>query len=122
MATIVHFDVSAHNTDRAKKFYNKVFDWKFVDLAGPMNYHLVETTDITGKPGLGGGIGKRDNGPAGIINYFGVESIDATVKKVVDCGGKIITGKQEIPGWGFLAVCVDTEGNTFGLFEEKKQV
>lgn len=120
MSTIVHFDVSADNTDRAKKFYTDVFGWKFTDLPGPMNYRLIETTGLDGKPGVGGGMGKRESGPAGIINYFGVQSIDATVKKVLDSGGKIITGKQEIPGWGFLAVCVDTEGNTFGLFQDEK--
>jgi hypothetical protein len=28
--------------------------------------------------------------------------------------------KQEVPGYGFLAVCRDSENNLFGLFEENK--
>ena len=40
MATIIHFDVSADNPMRAKGFYEKLFDWKFELLPGPMNYYL----------------------------------------------------------------------------------
>ena len=28
LPTIVHFDISADNIERAKKFYNKLFGWK----------------------------------------------------------------------------------------------
>jgi hypothetical protein len=28
MSTIVHFDISAKDTDRAKKFYDGLFGWK----------------------------------------------------------------------------------------------
>ena len=32
--TIVHFDISADNIERAKKFYNKLFGWKIEKSLG----------------------------------------------------------------------------------------
>lgn len=118
MATIIHFDLSADDTERAKKFYSELFGWEFNELPGQVPYYLIETKDITGKPGPGGGMAKRTAPQQGIINYIGVSSIDESIQKVKVLGGKVILEKQVIPGYGVLAVCTDTENNTFGLFEE----
>lgn len=119
MATIVHFDISAENPDRAKAFYKNLFSWKIEPLPGPMNYSLIETTDTRGAKSIGGGMSTRDKADQpGMINYFGVESIDASLTSVEKLGGKIIQPKQVVPGWGYMAVCLDTENNRFGLFQE----
>ncbi len=119
MATIVHFDISADNPDRAKRFYEKLFEWKFTLLPGPMNYYLIETNGLQGEKGIGGGMAKRENPQRSEINNFiGVASIDESQKEVIELGGKIIHAKQKVPGWGYLALCMDTENNVFGLFEE----
>jgi len=119
MATIIHFDISADNMERAKNFYEKIFDWKFQLLPGPANYYLIETKDLQGQKGIGGGMSKRENPQqAGINNFIGVASLDDSLKKVSDLGGKIIQPKMEVPGWGWLALCLDTENNPVGLFQE----
>ena len=56
-----------------------------------------------------------------IKNYFGVPSIDAAMKQVKNLGGKLITEKMAVPGMGYLCSCLDTEGNTFGLWEDNPQ-
>jgi hypothetical protein len=56
-----------------------------------------------------------------ILNYFGVRSIDTAMNQVKSLGGQVITQKMAVPGMGFLASCIDTEGNTFGLWEENAQ-
>ena len=53
----------------------------------------------------------------GILNYIDVKSIDEYSTKVKQLGGKIKQTKMAIPKTGYLAVCTDTEGNTFGLWE-----
>ena len=117
MATVVHFDLSADDPPRAEKFYGEVFGWKFQPLADPPDYYLIETQDLDGRPGVGGGMAKREKGQRpGITNFIGVKSIDEVLKKVVTSGGKVLQPKQSLPGWGFLALCEDTEGNVFGLF------
>jgi predicted enzyme related to lactoylglutathione lyase len=122
MATLVHFDIQAENPDRAQKFYQDLFGWKIEKLPGPMNYSLIETSDIKGTKGIGGGMAKRGpSDPPGIVNFIGVESIDKSLKAVETLGGKIIQPKQAVPGWGYLAVCLDTENNHIGLFEEEKK-
>ena len=72
-------------------------------------------------PGVGGGMGKRMDASQRIMNYFGVPSIDAAMKQVKSLGGKVLSEKMAVPGMGFLATCMDTEGNLFGLWEETTQ-
>ncbi|MDD1674323.1 MAG: VOC family protein, partial [Methanomicrobiales archaeon] len=93
------------------------FGWKFESYP-EMDYHLVFTTNLDGSPGVGGGIGKRMDPSQHIVNFIGVASIDAAMEKVRKIGGSVTTGKMPVPKMGYLSVCLDTEGNTFGLFEE----
>ncbi len=117
MPSICHFEVSAEDIERAKRFYNKVFDWKFEKDAN-MDYWMISTTDSEGKPGLGGGLMKRENFPAGIMNYIDVNNIAETLKKIEKEGGKILVPQSPITNVGYFAVFMDTEQNTFCLFKE----
>ena len=38
--------------------------------------------------------------------------------KVEELGGKILVSKMAVPKMGYFAVCMDTEGNVFGLWED----
>jgi hypothetical protein len=120
MPTIVHFDVPAEDTERAKKFYFALFGWDFQAFP-EMQYNLITTTNLDGTPGVGGGLGKRMEPSQRMMNYFGIPSIDAAMKMVQSLGGKLISEKMAVPGMGFLANCMDTEGNAFGLWEENAQ-
>ena len=42
-------------------------------------------------------------------------------KKVQELGGKIVKAKTEVPGFGWFAICVDTENNAFVLWEQNPQ-
>jgi uncharacterized protein len=33
-------------------------------------------------------------------------------------GGKLVTEKMTVPGVGWMAYCVDTEGNQFGIMQQ----
>jgi predicted enzyme related to lactoylglutathione lyase len=117
MATIVHFDVPAEDIKRARTFYEELFDWKIEPVPGPIEYYNIFTKDEHGKESVGGGMGKRGQPEQKITNYIGVSSIDEYIKKVQNLGGKIIMTKTTIPGFGYLATFIDTEGNTLGLWE-----
>jgi predicted enzyme related to lactoylglutathione lyase len=116
MSSIVHFDVPAENTERAKKFYSVLLGWKFESYP-EMQYNLITTTNLDGTPGVGGGMGKRMDPSQHIVNYFSVKSIDAAIKQVKSLGGSILMDKMAVPKMGYLVNCLDTEGNTFGLWE-----
>jgi predicted enzyme related to lactoylglutathione lyase len=121
MSSIVHFDVPAENTERAKKFYSALLGWKF-ETFPDMQYNLITTTNLDGTPGVGGGMGKRMEPSQRMMNYFGVPSLDIAMKQVKSLGGKVMSEKMAVPGMGFLVSCMDTEGNAFGLWEENTQV
>lgn len=122
MPTIAHFDLPADDLERAKKFYEELFGWKFTSVPGmPMPYYLIETKDLKGNDSVGGGMGPRGAPDQKIVNYMGVKSVEDSIAKVKELGGKIVMAKAPVPGWGYLAICTDTEGNTFGLWEEDKK-
>ena len=62
-------------------------------------------------------MGQRQEGNTGITNYIGVTSIDEYIIKAQKLCAKIIIPKTTIPGFGYLAVFLDTENNALGLWE-----
>jgi len=119
MATIVHFDISADQPERIRQFYETLFGWKFDPVPGPVDYQLIATRGLDGEVGIGGGLAKRTAGsPAGITNFIGVASIDESLARVKELGGKVIVPKQGVPGFGYNALCTDPADNVIGLFQE----
>jgi hypothetical protein len=112
---IVHFEVNAKDAQRAKKFYSTVFGWKYKDSDIPgIEYYLIDGATP------GGAVNPMQAEP-GIVVYFGTDDIDKTLKAVRDGGGKT-EEKQPIPGQGWFAACVDTEGNKISLFQSDPSV
>jgi predicted enzyme related to lactoylglutathione lyase len=117
MATLVHFDIPSDDPERAKKFYADLFGWTF-ELVPAFQYNLFTTKNPDGSPGVRGGLGKRMAPDQRMQNYFGVPSLDAAMAQVKNLGGKVVSPKRAVPGMGYLANCMDTEGNSFGLWQE----
>jgi predicted enzyme related to lactoylglutathione lyase len=122
MPTIVHFDIPVDSIDRAKIFYETLFDWRIEKVPGDMPYFLIETTDSDGSIDIGGGMSEREENGQQITNFIGVPSIDDYIDNVELLGGEILQPKTPIAGYGYLAVCLDTENNTFGLWEDDASV
>ncbi|MBP1743356.1 MAG: glyoxalase [Firmicutes bacterium] len=120
MPTIVHFDIATDDAQRAKKFYEELFGWRMEGPPGMTDYFLIETEDLDGKRGVGGGLGLRGDPSQRITAYIGVDDVDEYGKRVAELGGKVEQPKLVVPGWGYLSICTDTEGNTFGLWQDDK--
>ena len=112
----IHFEIPADQPERASAFYHDVFGWQFQKWDGPMPYWLI-TTGAEGERGIDGGMMPRQSPGASTVNTIGVESIDATLKTIQAKGGRTAVPKMAVPGVGWLAYCVDTEGNTFGVLQ-----
>ena len=121
MPTIVHFDIAADEPGRAKIFYESLFGWKMESPPGFTDYYLIETKGLNGEMGVGGGLGKRGDPGQRITSYIGVSSVDEYTAKVAELGGTVVQAKMPVPGWGYLSMCLDTEGNMFGLWQEDKE-
>jgi len=123
--TIVHFEIPAKNAEKLKKFYSDLFGWKIEKAPGPMEYWLIETVPVDEKmmplrPGVNGGMYKKERADQKLVNYFSVESIDQYTEKIKKTGGKIIQPKQEIMDVGWIAVAEDPEGNQFAILQPKQ--
>ena len=55
-----------------------------------------------------------------VTNYINVKSVDEYKSKVEKLGGKVVSPKKAVPGMGYFALCVDTENNSFGIFESNE--
>jgi predicted enzyme related to lactoylglutathione lyase len=116
VARPVHFEIPIDDPDRAEAFYANVFGWNINRFDGaPQYYGLADTGGSL--PGINGGLYERGPG-SGITLNMGVESVDTAVESVLAHGGKLVTQKSPIPGMGWFAMCLDSEGNTIGVFEE----
>jgi uncharacterized protein len=125
MNRVVHFEINADDVERASKFYRAVFGWK-IEPWGPPEYGYMHVeTGHSAEPGIDGGLWK-DQGtmptPGSRLNAFNcsieVSNIDETMMNVKAAGGSVVRDKAQIPGVGWLAMCTDTEGNTFGLMQK----
>jgi len=112
---VVHFEIPADDIERAKLFYTKLFGWEINTVHGRSNYLLIRSTDRTS---LSGSLLKRFNPKQTTILYFDVSSVDEYTAKVRDLGGRIVAAKKSVPETGYFAICLDTENNTFGIWEE----
>lgn len=112
---ISHWELMVSDVARTRAFYGKIFDWKFNDQGS--EYTLIDT----GTP-PGGGLMARPPGVAraALNTYFAVNSIDATLRKVVEAGGNVIVPRTEVPGIGWFAMFLDPDQIAVGLWEERK--
>jgi uncharacterized protein len=117
-ASIVWFEIPADNPQRAKKFYGALFGWKISQFPGMKDYWHVETGGADASPDGGMMVRKHDRQP--ITNYVSVPSVTRGMAKVEKLGGAVCVPKTPVPQMGYFAICRDTEGNEFALWEMSK--
>ena len=120
--TIVHFEIPADDVKKLAKFYSELFGWKIEKMPGPIDYWNIETVPVDEKgmpirPGVNGGMMKRQRPDHKPVNYIAVESVDEYLKKIKVLGGKVLVPKMEVPGIGWWALAVDPEGNQFAIMQ-----
>jgi predicted enzyme related to lactoylglutathione lyase len=120
--TIVHFEIPAKDVEKLRHFYEQLFNWKIIEYPSPLDYWVIQTIPVNDngtaqRPGVNGGMFRKQQPEAKPINYFAVESINDYLAKTVKLGGKVISPKQEVPNVGWIAAAEDPEGNQFALFE-----
>jgi uncharacterized protein len=111
------FDIHVSNLDRAKKFYETVFNIQLFDL--PMEWGRQslfpfnqESSNISGAL-----VEKTDMIPNenNTVVYFESEDCVSEEKRIETAGGKIVRPKMPIGEFGFVSIFIDSEGNTIGL-------
>ena len=115
----IFFEIQADDVQRAEKFYQNIFGWAFHKNPGsPVEYLDIETG------GARGGLLKRpfktpppEHGKNAFVCSVEVENFDEVASKIMSNGGQVALEKFPIPDRCWQGYFIDTEGNTFGIFE-----
>jgi uncharacterized protein len=111
---ICYIEIPAVDVDTSAKFYSTVFDWK-VRARGDGARAFDDTTGaVSGTWVLGRPVARE----ASMLTYIMVDSIDATLKKLVAAGGTLVTPRKAIGGGGAFATFRDPAGNQLGLYQD----
>jgi uncharacterized protein len=110
-------EIYVQDMDRAKQFYESVFEVTLEKLESPADTDI----DMWAFPmsmeavGASGALVKMDGVKSGTIPYFHCDEVAVESERVVEAGGQIHKPKWLIGQYGFIALVLDTEGNTIGL-------
>ncbi len=123
MDPVVHFELPAEDTPRAKTFYSEAFEWGLQQLGEDMGSYVIVTTSKPGadglpeKPGsINGGIYAKRPGDAPAV-VVAVEDIKKAMERVEKAGGTVRGKPTEIPGVGLSVGFEDTEGNRLSMLQ-----
>jgi predicted enzyme related to lactoylglutathione lyase len=118
--TLKHFAINADDVPRARRFYERVFGWRFEPWGPPGFLQIFPGGD--GAPAVQGALqGRRElidgQRTVGFECSFAVPDVDAVAAAVVANGGSIIIPRTLIPTVGYLVFFRDCEGNAVGAMQ-----
>lgn len=108
---LVHFEIAAGDTARARAFWSALLGWEFQQSPGGMDYQMAQISETTGSA-----IYAADGDARGTRAYFDVDDIRTGRERVGELGGQA-GDAMPVPGMGWFAICTDTEGNEFGIWQ-----
>jgi hypothetical protein len=119
MNTPGYFEIQSSDPAREIGFYRSVFSWNFIkEEHVPIEYYRIETN------GMDGGLLKRpaaapppECGANAFVNSMQVENFDKTAELILKNGGIVALPKFAVPGRCWQGYFLDTDHNTFGIFE-----
>jgi hypothetical protein len=116
------FEIAVTDMKRAKQFYEMVFDVSLTNLPSPEGGEYWTFPMQEGAMGAGGALTTSEGmktGPGGTLIYFQSKDCSIEESRVEPAGGKVLQPKRRIGEYGFISMCMDTEGNPFGLYSQK---
>ena len=115
------FEIYVQDIDRAKKFYESVFQVKLERLNSP-DLEMWAFPMAMDRTGASGSLVKMSGVPSGgnsTLVYFSCGDCAVEEARVAESGGRIQRSKMSIGEYGFISLAFDTEGNMFGLHSLK---
>lgn len=113
------FELLTSDVAGAKKFYKSLFGWKTADMSMPgMKYTTISAggDEVAGMMAMPP---KAKKMPPHWGAYVTVDDVDATAKKAVKLGGKVIVPAQDVPGVGRFCVIQDPQGAMLSVITYK---
>jgi len=119
--TIYWVEIPATNLDRARKFYETIFNIEMIPVYMPRGKYCIFPVNPNALGAGGAIIEGEDYYPSdkGRVVYLDRdEDLDIPLSKVEAAGGKIVHPKIKNGAngeFGFIAQFIDSEGNKMGL-------
>jgi predicted enzyme related to lactoylglutathione lyase len=120
MTRAVFFEIPVVDLPRAMDFYGHVFGVAFQITTIDGN-EMAFFPDVAGDDGASGALAQGESYvPAldGTRVYLAVQSIEATLQRVIEKGGEELYPKTRIGELGFVAEFQDCEGNRIAVHAE----
>lgn len=122
---VVWFEIYVQDMERAKAFYEAVFEVKLESLQSPTADTDMEMWSFPSDGdssnstyGACGALVKMSgvpSGAGGTLVYFSCVDCAVEAARAVESGGTLFREKMSIGEYGYIALVLDTEGNMIGL-------
>lgn len=114
------FEIPVLDINRAKTFYETIFNLKLDDIMEMMEMKMANFPGVMGNGKVSGGLVQSNmHKPSmdGVVIYLNTNpSIQTVIDRIESAGGKLLMPRTQIsPEIGYMAFFVDTEGNRMGL-------
>jgi len=113
------FDIYVEDIDRAVAFYERVFGQKLERMDDPTGETQMMSFPVSMNAyGVSGALVRSAHtrpGVGGTMVYFCAEDCSVHESRVVSANGRIVRPKFSIGDFGWVSLCMDTEGNMFGI-------
>lgn len=113
------FDLYVDDMERAATFYEAMLCHQLEPMDDPTGETLMRGFPANRNTyGAAGALVKSAHGrpgAGGTLIYFSVADCAVEEARVVAAGGKVLRPKFSIGPFGWVSLCMDTEGNLFGL-------
>ena len=114
--TIVWFDIPVKNMERARSFYQKVFDVELQNVEeGPSKMAMFPFEEGSASGALVEAGETKPSMEGTVIYLNGGDDLDIPLAKVEESGGHVLAKKTKIGDYGYTAEFEDTEGNRIAI-------
>ncbi len=120
-ATVSHYEIPAHDPERAARFYRAAFGWSVEPLAWERPYFKIRGSAVPaapGREGIDGGLLAAGDGieqPLLVLHIEGA-TLEQALARIVAAGGSIDRPAAPVGTMGWWARFRDSEGNLLGLW------
>lgn len=120
--TVSWFEIPAADMDRARRFYETIFDIEMQELPMP-EFKMVTFPMEMGSGHVHGALCQHEMytpSENGVVVYLNANpEIQTVIDRIEEAGGKILIPKTQISEEiGFMAFFIDSEGNRVALHAE----
>lgn len=118
-------EIYVEDMSRAQQFYEAVLQIQMIPMQAPGDFGDLEMLSFPwaqGDTNISGALCKTSDfkpGTGGTLVYFTCEDAAVEVSRVEAAGGAVLQEKFSIGDHGFVALAIDTEGNTIGFHSNK---